>query len=504
MSAKLVELNNLWARFTSAVQHWPFPDSLEIAHRLYSDIRDKDYFDAEDAWKNPAEIAALAKAIIGEGTSLLLPGVHVAQTLNLYKDIWQLSEEILHERASPDAPLLGFIRLLYQQMPYQVYSKDSEVGFYRTKKLFRHPAMASTIANFESTIGISLDTFLNTAAWVYEDFKKNVEMTHEDFGKKYLSNPGQAVVEVLSCTRDHFRHCLGLHRATELPYKPYEFNPLLQFPILRASGNWYAPLPELIAYAATRGLYFRFNKTVGFNEAFGRAFQDYVEFILRERLKNDYSVITELEERKLGYQGKTNDLTILLGDVAILIECKTSALLSTGKKKATPDDVLADLRKNLLNKEDLSGIAQLSTKLRALREKSLPGALLARYDGVRKFYPVVLLYDDISFANARHGLRELIEQEMQLHGWRVPLLQIWTVRELENLVRYFQAKDWQQLMNMKFEQEPFCDWDLNVFLHRFIGLPHLRPALYIPRRGPFSQLLREFKDKPKLSNQRDS
>jgi putative transposase len=201
----------------------------------------------------------------------------------------------------------------------------------------------------------------------------------------------------------------------------------------------------------------------GFAKAFSNAFEDYVKRICASSF-GEANVITENEERQLGWQGKTNDLTILVGDIALLIECKNSGLFALAKRSANPNDIAVDARKNLVNSKHRQGLYQLYDKIASIRANLLPAPLTQRYAAVKNFYPVLLLYDEINFANRPECLKNIIDAELRTTGIQSFDYQIWHVEELEKLLKIVPANELPVLLDEKFRNDRFQTLDLSVYL----------------------------------------
>ena len=102
-------------------------------------------------------------------------------------------------------------------------------------------------------------------------------------------------LRILSATRGglrkHYEQRVAVPEATGFVY---ELNPLLRYPILHRDDRYWCVYPELINYAATRGLYFFITDfaDVGLNVAFANAFEAYVAEIFC-RAYGDEHVLTE-------------------------------------------------------------------------------------------------------------------------------------------------------------------------------------------------------------------
>jgi hypothetical protein len=307
----------------------------------------------------------------------------------------------------------------------------------------------------------------------------------------------KAVTDLLSANRlarkVFYKQKLELMRPEK---KPYEINSLLRYPIVESDLRFYCPYPQLIGYAAT-SLYFRFNEEDGdaFRTPFVRSYERYVARLLsREPLGAD--VLTEEDERKLGWSGKTNDVTAIFGDSAVLFECKLSGLYVGAKREASLDLIIQDVRKQIADGKERRGIFQLYDKIDAIRRKLLPPVLQNRFTGANRFYPVLLLFDDIAHANAPEVLGNIIRDELRANGVERFEFQIWQLEELEWMIQCA-GRDFVDWAVEKFSPRMQM-MDLSGFLADRSGKQFLKQTMFLPRgEGGAFDKLRNLADKYK-------
>jgi hypothetical protein len=321
-------------------------------------------------------------------------------------------------------------------------------NFLRTLALFNTPSKTARSLGgmFEDASGVPFGTFFRIAHVMYGLFAKYAHLgdyelrdaLEQNFARVSVSSS----VRLLSATRSGFRKYYENYKATVAWQIPYEFNPLLRFPVLSHNERYWCAYPQLINYAATRGLYFYLLDAVGsdFTKAFSTAFETYVAGLCKAKFGED-NVITEEDERKCGWEGKTNDITVLLGDTAFLFECKNSGLFGFAKRTADPKDLLSDARKTLANSKHRQGLYQLHDKIANIRSGALPGPLSAKYASLKRFYPVLLLHEEIHFANRPECLKNIVDSELKANGISGFDYQIWYVEELENLLQLIPIHD---------------------------------------------------------------
>ena len=132
----------------------------------------------------------------------------------------------------------------------------------------------------------------------------------------------------------------------------YRYSSLREFPLVRISyqgrDEVACPVPTLLFWRITTGLYYTLKDVRGFPTAFGDSFQNYVGEVLRQRITNPQMVVLEEVEYHVGSHRKDSVDWIVQqgGEAALFAECKTKRL--TWASKAGLTDLAAleqDIRK---------------------------------------------------------------------------------------------------------------------------------------------------------------
>jgi len=173
-------------------------------------------------------------------------------------------------------------------------------------------------------------------------------------------------------------------------------------------------------------------------------------------------------------------VTILWQDVALLLECKNSGLFSVSKRSADPVDLAVDIRKNLANADKRKGLFQLHDKIESIRGGILPPSLQLKYAAATRYYPVLLLHDEIWFANRPETLKNLIDLELAAHGVHNFNYQIWHVEELELFLKVVPKEQLGTALQEKFDDPRYRSLDLKGYLSGRFGLPDLSLRLFLP------------------------
>jgi hypothetical protein len=465
-----------------------FAKSITRLHDEFRSLAERDFLDPKKPWANAFELAALAKFIFLHGSIRRSEEPDMAGALNAVKDLWREADLDTHYPDSPQYIASFVLRFVYQQLPFNLTRRKMQQNVERTLGIFGGNSTASAILRdkFETSASVRLEDFLRISNVIYSLFRDHSNLSENALLDALTGRLDHSLVNntlhVISTTRGGFRKYHESVASTIATGVPYEFNTLLRYPIVLSEGHYWCVFAELINYAATRGLYFYVADRLGqqFSSAFADAYEEYVSQICTDALGIE-SVMTERTEKALNWTGKNNDVTLIFGDIAVLLECKNSGLFSLSKRSGMPIDLAADIRKNLANAEKRKGLFQLFDKIKCIADGEIPEAVKPKYSNVSKFYPVILLHDEIWFANRPETLKNLIDAELEKNGIIGFDYQIWQVEELEILLKAVPADQIAAVIEDKFTNLKSKTWDLSSYLSDKYGLPNLGINMFVPR-----------------------
>lgn len=175
----------------------------------------------------------------------------------------------------------------------------------------------------------------------------------------------------------------------------YRYSSLREFPLVQISHHGRdeiaCPIPTLLFWRITTGLYYTLKDVPGFLPAFGASFEQYVGDILRRRITNRQMALLSEEEFHLGRHRKdTVDWIVVQGDEsALFVECKTKRL--TWASKAGLSDLSALER-------DIDTLARAVVQV----YKTIVDYRAGRYPHLafietRRIYPAIVTLEDWYF-----------------------------------------------------------------------------------------------------------
>jgi hypothetical protein len=473
------QLRIAFQQYLYAIESVPSPGSFASIHAAFKELSDNNFHIPQKRWLNAFELAYVSNYTAMFGTNkrkqkLMIP---IDAPLNKLKKLWKLAEESSAYSDRNDYAGTFALRITYQQLPHVIHPARVLPMLSRMNSLMAGNEMS---AYTPKKFSVKCDDLFNVTKALFQRFTQFSMQTDRDVASIADEDTLAVALNLFCATRLErtifHKNRLELKSAAE---KPYEINSLLRYPIIRHGEELYCPYPQLIGYAATRGLFFRCCDEDGdkFRAPFAKSNESYVKRMLSEAMP-DAEVLTEDDERRLGWGGKTNDVTVIRGDSAVLIECKLSGLYVNAKRTASPESIIADVRKQIADARDRRGLFQLHDKLQAIQTRLLPQSLLDKYTNVKHFYPVLLLFDDISQANAAEVLGNIIRDELRANGIDAFEYQIWNLEELEWLTEQSGADSLSWIAE-KFSTKNQA-MDLSSFVADKAHREFLRPIMYLP------------------------
>jgi len=151
-----------------------------------------------------------------------------------------------------------------------------------------------------------------------------------------------AFLRLISINPITFRKICANNDGLKDYFKTYEFNPLFNYPLIRLHysddrkeakyDEFIAPIPCLLTYRFTTGLYYQLFNEFGknaFSDSFGLHFEHYVEDLLKWyhlscRVVSESEIVSIIPSQKKGQQIKIPDWIIFCEEGVILLECKAT------------------------------------------------------------------------------------------------------------------------------------------------------------------------------------
>jgi len=247
----------------------------------------------------------------------------------------------------------------------------------------------------------------------------------------------------------------------------YRFNPLFDFPIIvRKDGRFCIPVPMLVPYVITKGLYYDFldffSSEAGnlFADWFGHAFEHYGGLLLKHTF-DKLNVFPEPVYSKEHKRGP--DWTIIQGNSAIVFEFRSGRLNKKAKIYGDYADIATLVKRNII--EPLTKFPEKIADIRS-------GLTGIPSDGNLEFFPCIVTYEPLYSNQLFH---DIIRQEMKRDGIPEFDFELMSIEDLELLLSWatyespfdflrakrenpeWKAMDVRKLVEIKVEERGIID-----------------------------------------------
>ena len=391
---------------------------------------------------------------------------YLAKTINNLKN---LENAVAKVYLNQNNILTELHRIAHRQLPWQTpFFKGQLI---RNYKIFKHPDIASIVLN-------------KTGLTVYELY-----FIGYVFFSFYLKSPAivypmNVPIKELSSANvenflDHFSKELSEIRSLisaeqEIGQKyAYSYSSLRAFPVIkmtyRNNSSLVCPLPTLLFWRITAGLYYEILHENDFGVHFGESYQNYVgDVIQKANTEKKIKCIPESEYYVGNDRKDTIDWIACDAEAALFIECKTKRLILQAKVE------LEDTNPIQAELEKMSQfILQIYKTIDDYRSNHYP---LFKFDENMKVYPLIVTLEDWYLFGDKLlvDLRRLVEQQIKKANLPQAYLEdmpysICSIEEFEDLMQIIQPHGVQSVMKEKVYDKERMRWNFKTFLTTCFG-----------------------------------
>jgi len=266
---------------------------------------------------------------------------YFARAINKLKD---LENEITKKFIDETNILTEFHRIAHREFSWQ--SRLNQQYIARYFKIFNYTPLDNII---QSVIGLTTQELYLIGMLLFGSYKDNFalfipptiidipEITQESLDK---------IFNHFSCDLDGLKKKLLDEQEINEKFV-YAYSSLRKYPIIKMKyqdkDSLVCPLPTLLVWRLTNGIYYEICGKRNFSNKFGKSFQNYVGEVI-EKGNNKVEVYPEKEYLDGKDRKDTVDWIIDEGDSAIFIECKTKRITVPAKTEIKSEE---ELKKDL-------------------------------------------------------------------------------------------------------------------------------------------------------------
>lgn len=310
-----------------------------------------------------------------------------ADLANIVDELRGLEDRLHEDSISQDNILRELFRIAHQQFPWQRRPTTRTVGRYY--RIF-NTEQIDTICRAQTTLSIAQVYAIGSGLWGLFTNKPFTKLPMESTIKGIDAQDISAFTSRFGCELYALRRLIKEQHVVDdtfsLDNRRLRAHPLI---VYRYGGVDYAvcPLPTLLYWRFTSGLYYDLMAEPEFYNAFGASFQAFIGEVLKRALSA--TSIKLLPEEKYGPKGKSKDTIdwlMLDKGAAVFVECKTKRLR-------------LDAKINLLSTEALiadigilaDAVVQVYATIRDYREGRYPSL---PYDKSLRIYPMIVTLEN--------------------------------------------------------------------------------------------------------------
>lgn len=452
-------LYTLWAFSLLAQFETPLPPDIENPFR-YS-TRNALQFDGHML---PWEIEVLTKEVIinsheSIGTKTLRIWDYLSGAFNKLK---ALENEISGKYISTDNVLLELNRIAHRQFTWQGLRPNQRM-LTRYYILYSYQPLNSIIeeifslsAGEISIIGTALlSKFLKHPASIYPLNVELKNLTIHDFDK-FLAHFSTDIVNLKTKLID------------EQEYNDqfaYAYNSLRASPIIRMRYNHdtsiVCPLPTLLYWRFTSGVYYEICNHPKFDNAFGFSFQRHVGDTLQRAISN-YKIYPEQQYQVHGQRKDTVDWMIE-SDAVVFIECKTRRMSYSGKTTLTEQIIDNEIEKMLMY------VMQVYHTILDYKSNLYPNMI---YDPDKPIYPLIVTLEDWYFFGDKtyRMLNDKVKKQFEIEGISETLLEkspysICSIDELDSIAQVVNLVGVNKVFQPKTSDKQLRTYQFQPYIH---------------------------------------
>lgn len=304
----------------------------------------------------------------------------LAETVNAVRAV---EDKLLARYLAPGEIMHELLRIAHQQFLWQRCITSRSIG--RNYRIFNTDAI-NAISEQKTGLTVPKIYFIGTALWGHYANKPFLQLPWQSEIAKLPQSEIDKFIALYSADFYKMRQSIKLESTTVDQAFGYDHRHIRRTPVVRfrhGGKDFLAcPLPTLLAWRFTSGLYYDLISEPSFSNEFGAAFQGYVGQALTRALNG--SKISVTGEKRFGSRKRpkdTVDWIVIDEDAAAFVECKAKRLTLRAKTLLTDKQALLD---------DVNALAryivQVYQTITQYQQGNYPSLA---FDPNRRIYPVI-------------------------------------------------------------------------------------------------------------------
>lgn len=478
------EVFKLYKTFRNSIKKYPLEDSLGVV-RAYSQYLAYDIPIPSDMTVFPGandfaqgvhqwELEIIARECIAHSPLTASMGLTMRDHTNFLEvlnKLRRLEDQISGLVTSTENVLVELHRIGHRQFQWQTGIPTNRLNL-RYYKIFSHPLVEPFV---QEKIGLDVKTIYTLGLGLTGTYIKWFALHYPpdfNFSKKHNANQ-----ENLDKFLGHFSldvDTLRSNISSELRENmneryAYFFDSFKSYPLIRMNANGkdslVAPIPTMLIWRFTQGIYYEVYDMEGFGDAFGQSQEAYIGEVLKDILKSPFLILPA--EPTANDRGVPSSDWFVEDESSVMyIESKTKRL-ALGAKISLSDTTQLETQLKIL----AEAVRQVYQCIDAAQKGSLQGDAYANF-GTKKPFPIVVTLESwYIFGQTWERLNEFAKVEMEKYNLPTEWLDLYPftvcdVSEFENLMRTIHVtQSMQEVFKEKYEDPELRRYELYTYLY---------------------------------------
>ena len=305
------------------------------------------------------------------------------QFASVINAIKALEEDIHSQLVSKDRIWTELVRIAHRQFPWQENLPSSSL-LMRHYMIYTSPRLQK---QFEEQFEYSPDEHFLMGTLLFghfsDHFALGTPIRYEVENVRHESL--MRLLDAISIGPDKFKSLLQAENKIDEQYA-YRYSSLRKYPLVKLGHygrvEYICPMPILLLWRLTSGLYYDLCGSGEFGDNFGHAFQQYIDGLAHEAASSSRLTVISEKSYKAGRDRKDTADLIVHDTAAIFVEVKTKRLTQSAKEEIDSDDAL-----NAQLEYQADNVVQLYKSIQDYENNLYPGF---PYDEGMEIFPVIV------------------------------------------------------------------------------------------------------------------
>ncbi|MBI1833894.1 MAG: hypothetical protein HYR90_03630 [Candidatus Andersenbacteria bacterium] len=390
---------------------------------------------------------------------------HLANAINKVKDFENDLTKIYRGKINV---LVEIHRMAHRQFPWQIHGFN-KIYLTRYFKIFSYPALDKIVKETTglttqeiyllgiATLGVYVTKFSLFYPPEINLGQDDLDVSKLDLFLKLFSTDYESLKVKLQSPTER-----SIDEKFFYYHDSFKIYPLIRINI-SGQDSLICPMPALLFWRVTNGIYYELCRQSGFDTVFGESFEYYIGEVL-EKANKDNKFVIYPQEQTQSFNAPKIDWIADQDDAALFIECKTKRLTMPAKVELFDSSEL---------EKQLDIIADAALQIYKTIQYYQAGKYKSpkyKYNGSKAIFPIVVILEDwFLMGDPLRKVQKKVEEKMKAAQLPVEWLTekpftVMSVQEFEHGAQIIQSRGVKTVMQGKVFDPEKSSWCFDPYL----------------------------------------